>query len=157
MVTYNEIVLLNLDREKYVEDSEVIIEALADYADRTTAPAIFQHLADLANKHKNKTFIATSGCWVCKLLVHFVIKFFQLELIAFKMTGRTGFEAVDESYSHALPIVEWKVPLEKLLLDANVTVVRPGFIFGYGGSLTGNFFQKISGESFNYRDFLIKN
>jgi nucleoside-diphosphate-sugar epimerase len=102
--------------------ADIIVEALADYQDHSTASIVQKALIEILSKHKNKVVIATSGVWVYGTTTH----------------------PVDENSPGNPPdIVKGRVPWENTHLSAGVIVVRPGLLYGYQGSITASLFKQL--------------
>lgn len=111
-----------------VNQYDVVIHTAADYTgdfpgtDRKTTEAILGAL-----KGTNKQFIYTSGIW---------------------LLGNTGDKpATEESPTAPFPGLEWRVEVEKHVLEANkngvkAVVVRPAIVYGRGGGLFGSLYQQ---------------
>jgi len=110
--------------EPLLESADIIIEALADFQDYTTAGTVQKVLVNFAQKHPNKHIIYTSGVWVY---------------------GSSS-KLVDENDKpNPIPIVKTRPDLENAYLAAGVTVIRPGCVYGRQGSLTGMWFGSLLG------------
>jgi len=111
---------------KGAEEAAVLVHAAFDYKGDSWAVdrAAVAALLALANRGASpKTLLYTSGVWVY---------------------GSTGDGVADETTPLApLPMSLPRVETEKLVLTAagvKGIVVRPGCVYGYGGSLTGTWF-----------------
>jgi len=108
--------------ESIAASCSVIVEAMADYQDHTTAGTVSTALIGLLAKDNSKTVIYTSGVWVYGDTKH----------------------CVDENDElHPIPLVGNRADVEKAYLSAGGVVVRPGCVFGKAGSLTGNLFKAV--------------
>lgn len=111
--------------EHIAASCDVIIEALAEYSDPETVPIVQKTLQAIAKKDSTKLVIYTSGCWI--------------------YGNGDGKNAVDENTTVTpLPIVAARPAIEKSYLDFGAIVVRPGCVFGRGGSLTASWFKAVS-------------
>jgi len=101
--------------------ADVIIEALADYADMAgTSGAIISGFKEILKTNPHVHIIYTSGVWV---------------------HGDTGSTAVDESAPlNPTPAVAARVGVEKQYTELGATILRPGCVYGKAGSLTGFWF-----------------
>jgi len=111
--------------EHIAASSDVIIEALADYSDHDTVPAVHKALQAIAKKDATKLVIYTSGVWIY---------------------GNNDGKAVSDENSALtpLPIVASRPAIEKSYLDFGAIVIRPGCVYGRGGSLSGTWFKAVS-------------
>jgi len=108
--------------ESVAASCSVIVEAMADYQDHSTAVTVSACLTGLA-KDKSKTVIYTSGVWVY---------------------GDTKHVCVDENDQlHPIAAIGNRVDIEKAYLAAGAVVTRPGCLYGKGGSLTGMMIKSI--------------
>jgi len=100
---------------------QIIIEAVSDHADQTTAPNLQKIIASIV-KDTPKVVIYTSGVWVY---------------------GNTV-DRVDENGPFNTPLlVSGRPALEKLYTDMGAIVLRPGCVYGAGGSLTAMWFKAL--------------
>ena len=124
-----------LDGSTYLEAARAadgVIHAAFDYeataeGDREALDTLLDGTADRASP-----FIYTSGCWV---------------------VGDTGGRAAgdDASTEHPAPLVAWRVPHERRVLDEaaggrRASVVRPGMVYGHEGALTARLFQTAASD-----------
>jgi len=110
--------------EKQAEESDVIIEALADAQDPKTAGVVCKALVAILEKNKNKIVLYTSGVWTY---------------------GDTGRETVTEIAAlHPPPKAAARPDIEKAYLAAGAVVMRSGCVFGRQGGLTGIWFRAIA-------------
>lgn len=122
-----------LEPESYREaagGADAIVHAAFDYdqtqeGDRAALDTFLQ-----ATAGRESRLLYTSGCWV---------------------VGDTGGELVgdDASTDDPAPLVRWRVPQERRVVDANeggrtATVVRPGMVYGGEGALTARMFRTAS-------------
>jgi nucleoside-diphosphate-sugar epimerase len=109
--------------EKYVLESDIIVEALADYQDHTVPNKIGTFLSKISTENKNKIIIYTSGSWIYG----------------------SSTSVVSESTPVNPPLmVSYKPSLEKLYLDSGSVVLRPSLVYGKSGSLTANWFKSVN-------------
>jgi hypothetical protein len=80
----------NLRRQPYAEQSDIIIEALADYTDPTTGSTVQKALATVAEKNKNAVIIYTSGVWVGARLISWFNSARHLEIHKAKLLMKTA-------------------------------------------------------------------
>jgi nucleoside-diphosphate-sugar epimerase len=108
---------------KYAQNSDIIIEAVADYQDWTTPSIIQKAIAEhVLPKNKNVVVIYTSGVWVY---------------------GDTADKVVDEhSPLNPVKLVSARPGIEQSYIDIGAIVLRPGCLYGQSGSLTGPCFFK---------------
>jgi hypothetical protein len=112
--------------EKYALESDIIVEAIADYTDHSTAGVVSKALIELLNKHKEKTVLYTSGCWV---------------------QGDTyGKPQADErTPTNPIALVQWRPAVETAYTNAGAIVLRPGAVYGKGGSLFAAIYKGVTG------------
>jgi len=104
------------------EQSDVIVEAIADYQSRDTAGIVAKALIELLHRKPHITVIYTSGTWVY---------------------GPSK-DVVDEhTPTNPIGLVAWRPTVEDLYTKAGATVVRPGLVYGASGSLTSFWFKQI--------------
>lgn len=109
--------------EKYAEESDIIIEALADPKDPNTPFVVQKALLPILQKNKNKLFVYTSGSWIY---------------------GDTGKETVTETAPiNPATKSKFRNEIEQTYLSVGAIVLRPGYIYGKQGSLTGIWFKAI--------------
>jgi len=103
--------------QQVAENSDIIVEALSDFADHTTGTTVLKALESILKKDHKKIVIYTSGVWIY---------------------GNTTQHA-DESakFDKLIPIITGRDQMEKGYQDAGAIVVRPGVVYGKEGSLTG--------------------
>jgi nucleoside-diphosphate-sugar epimerase len=96
-------------------------DATSEEADNSLLDAVLPEL-----KCTNKPFIYTSGVWVI---------------------GDTGKSIADENFPlHPTPLVAWRVATEQKALESakdgtRAIVIRPGIVYGRGGSIPASFIQ----------------
>ncbi|PRP80151.1 hypothetical protein PROFUN_12234 [Planoprotostelium fungivorum] len=108
---------------KQAEEADIIVDAVADYADRSTPSIIANQLVPLLQQKPQLSVVYTSGIWV------------------YGPDRGTPFEE-----SHPLqpfPNVAWRPAHEKNLTDVGAIVIRPAVLYGATGSLTGNIFADV--------------
>jgi len=111
--------------EHIASSCDVIIEALADYADHDTVPTVQKAIQAIAKKDPTKLIIYTSGCWI--------------------YGNNDGKSPSDENTTVTpLPIVASRPGVEKSYLDFGAIVLRPGCVYGRSGSLSGTWFKSVS-------------
>jgi len=124
---------------KYAQESDIIIDLVADHQDPSASATIQKELIPLA-QNKSKTVIYTSGIWVYG----------------------SSKEVVTETTPLNPPrIVQWRPAAEKNYTDAGAIVLRPGCVYGKQGSLTGIWMKGvhdkkvvIPGDGNNYWSFV---
>jgi len=102
---------------------DVIIEALADYQDHSTASIIQKGIETILKRDREKLVIYTSGVWV----------YGSSDKIADEST----------SITNAPSMVKARTLTENAYLDLGAVVVRPGCVYGKEGSLTGSWFKGV--------------
>jgi len=106
---------------KAAEEADIIVEAVADYTDRTTPLVLQKSLLALVQQKPHITILYTSGVWVW---------------------GADQGKVFDESQElNPLPKVTWRPAVENSYLEVGGVVLRPGILYGKTGSLTGSLFQ----------------
>jgi len=108
--------------EHIASSVDIIVEALSDFQDYTSAATVQKVLLDILSKHKNKIVIYTSGVWVC---------------------GNTTSPVDENTPTNPIDMVKSRPPFEKIYLDAGATVLRPGCVYGKQGSLFGMYFGQL--------------
>jgi len=112
---------------KVAEEVDIIVDALADYQDTTTAKTVADALVALVKRQPHTVIIYTSGVWV------------------HGDTRKVNKLIVDEHVpTNPFPIVQWRPPFEKQYLDAGGIVLRPGLVYGKSGSVTGIWFEQLA-------------
>jgi len=104
-------------------NSDIIIEAMSDYADHNAGVELAKILSQIAQKDKSKIVIYTSGVWVY---------------------GNTASPVDDNSAFSPAPLVASRPALQKIYTDSGAIIVLPGVVYGGHGSLTGNWFKALS-------------
>jgi len=101
---------------------QIIVESMADYADQEAAVNLQKVIASIVAKDQSKLVIYTSGVWVY---------------------GNTDTRADENGPYHTPALVQKRPALEKLYTDMGAVVFRPGCVYGYSGSLTGQWFNAL--------------
>jgi len=101
---------------------DIVVEALADFQDHSTAGVVQKALLSILSSHPNKVVIYTSGVW---------------------LYGNTT-QHVDESFelTQAPDLVKPRIEIEKQWRASGAIVLRPANVYGHSSSLTGNIFFK---------------
>ena len=101
------------------------MEAFKDAQDNTAAGVVRKALVELAQKHKEKVIIYTSGVW---------------------SYGFTQ-EFTDESSPiNPIDAAKGRIVPEKEYLEVGATVIRAGVTYGQAGALTGLLFKSLKGS-----------
>jgi len=108
--------------EAIANSVDIIVEALSDFQDYSSAGTVQKVLLDILSKHKNKTVIYTSGVWVY---------------------GNTTQEVDENSSVSPLDIVKSRPAFEKVYADAGGIVLRPGCVYGKQESLLGMYIGQL--------------
>jgi len=113
------------------EKSDLIIHAAADYSDKSVEldNNLVDVICSIQNGGKKKTFIYTSGCWVY---------------------GNTDGVADENAKLKPAKKVEWRHDVEEKVINSdnvNGIVIRPGCVYGQGGSLTNIWFNQAVNEN----------
>jgi len=103
-------------------NSDIIIEAMSDYADHNSAVELAKTLSQIAQKDKSKIIIYTSGVWVY---------------------GNTTSPVDDNSPFNPAPLVSGRPTLQKVYTDMGAIVLLPGVVYGGQGSLTAHWFKSL--------------
>jgi len=104
------------------EASDVVIEAIADYQNPATAGIVAKALTELLHRKPNITVIYTSGTWVY---------------------GSSAALVDEHAATSPIGLVSWRPAVEDLYVKAGGVVLRPGLVYGYGGSLTSVWFKQV--------------
>jgi len=112
--------------EKIAASCSVIIEALSDMKDYSTAAKVQKALHGIAKANSNITIIYTSGIWVYG-------------------NSKVGEESDENTPVNPPPLVASRPAFEKEYLSFGANVVRPGILYGKSGSLFAYFVGLIEG------------
>jgi len=107
---------------KTAEKCDVIIEAMADYQDYSSSTVAREALLKIIAAHPNILVIYSSGVWV------------------YGSSDTTTFD--EDTPLNPIPLVATRPIGEQEYLKAGAVVVRPGCVFGKGGSLTAMLVSK---------------
>lgn len=110
---------------KVASSCDVIVEAMADYADYSSPEIAKEQLLKILAAHPNKVVIYTSGVWV----------------------HGSSTERIDENTPlNPIAIVQGRPKSEEAYLKAGATVVRPACVYGGSGSLIALLANKFKGD-----------
>jgi len=112
--------------EKYAVLADIVVDAVADYQDWSTAGNIFKTLEPISKADPTKTIIFTSGCWL------------------YGNTNGKSFTEKDEI--HPVELVAARAGIEQQYLKIGAIVTRPSLIYGKTGSLTADWFKTASSD-----------
>jgi len=108
--------------ESFALKADIIVEAFMDYQDYSAGAIVKKTLLDIAQKHKEKVIIYTSGVWVYGFTQHLVDE-------------NSPLDPVD--------LVKGRGAIETAYLEAGAVVLRPAAVYGLSGSLTGSIFKSL--------------
>lgn len=114
------------------EESDVVVESIADYQNPATAKVVSEALIALLKRKPNILVIYTSGIWV------------------HGDSRGIPSEFVDERIVKPFGIVAWRPALENAYLSAGAVVLRPGLVYGKSGSITGMWFSQVLAGSISF-------
>jgi len=120
------------DWESIAASCDIIIEALSDHQDHSSAVTAQKTLLDILAKNKHKIVIYTSGVWVY---------------------GNTTHPVDENSQLNPTDLVKARPAHEKVYLDAGATVLRPGCVYGKEASLIGMWLGQLKGGKGEFPGF----
>jgi len=108
--------------ENIARSVDIIIEALSDHQDFTSASIVQKTLLDIMSKQKGKIVIYSSGVWVF---------------------GNTTEPVNENTPANPIDIVKSRPAFEKVYTDAGAIVLRPGCVYGKQESLLGMYMAQL--------------